>query len=277
MPDFAITIGRKDKHDAFVERHREFFARYPSLKTAETAAFDRTLASTGNLDPIIFYLGIRCADDFVAITLLAAHDLGLAATALVRGMYERVVTAVYLHNHPDEVQEFADFDIVQTNRLIKSITKAIGIPAGLEEAFARNAEEYERVKSRYEVTVCKACDTTRVGPTWSKLDFVSMASTLPNLGDLLPFAYYLPLSQAHSTLKSITALLEETGGQPTFRADHTKESDEAFRTAHLLLMHVLQLQADHFGTPEIKAAVDHALQDYLEIWPGRHTAREAGA
>src|SRR5262245_8609795 len=131
MSDFDITIGRKDKHDAFVERHREFFARYPSLIAAETAAFDRTLAATGNLDPIIFYLGIRCADDFVAITLLAAHGLGLAATALVRGMYERVVTAVYLHHHPDEVQEFADFDIVQTHRLISSITKTMGVPTGL--------------------------------------------------------------------------------------------------------------------------------------------------
>jgi hypothetical protein len=261
-----ITIGSKEKHDAFVIRHEEFFNRFPNLLAAEEAALGRTLNANPGLDPILFYLGTRCKEDFTAITLLAAHGLGLSATSLIRGMYERVVTAVYLHNNPKDWQLFADFDVIQKRRAALAIKETIGIDPHHTKRLEDLEAEYALLKTKYEVSVCKTCDTTRVGPSWHKLDFVTMAKSLPYLRELLVPGYYVPLSQAHSTLRSVASQIEERGDGITFRTDYTEECDRAFKLAHQLLLHILQLQADHFKIPEIDARVTTALHDYTAIW-----------
>src|SRR3954469_6231764 len=99
------------------------------LLDAEEVVFGRTLNSDKLDEVLIFYSGIRCAEDFIAVTLLAAHGFGLDALALVRGMFERAVTAGYLRLHPEEAQAFADFDIVQRHRAAQAISETLGIEA----------------------------------------------------------------------------------------------------------------------------------------------------
>jgi hypothetical protein len=43
------------------------------------------------------------------IVLLATHGYGIGAMKLLRPLYERVVSALYLMDHPDEVRDFADY------------------------------------------------------------------------------------------------------------------------------------------------------------------------
>lgn len=261
-----ITIGRKDKHDAFITRHQKFFDRFPNLLKAEEVALGRTLNAKPGIDPIIFYLGIRCAEDFTAVTLLAAHGLGLSATSMIRGMYERSVTAAYLHENPKDWQLFADFDVVQKRRAAQAIKETIGFDPDDQKRHEDLEAEYAKIKSQYEVKVCKTCKTTRVGTSWHKLDLVTMAKSLPNLRELVVPGYYIPLSQAHSTFKSIASLIEEKDGNILFKNDYSEECDRAFKLAHLLMIHVLQVQADHFKIPEIEAWVKAAVDDYVAIW-----------
>lgn len=273
----TVRIGRADKHDAFVQRNKSFFERMEQLLDAEEVIFGRTLESDKVDEVIIFYSGIRCAEDFIAITLLAAHGFGLDAIALVRGMFERAVTAAYLHLHPDEAQAFADFDIVQRHRAAQAISETLGVDAENEAGFAELRKDYQEVKKRFEVTDCSDCGTKRVGPSWSKLDFVSMAKGLPQFRELVVEGYYIPLSQAHSTLKSVTALLDFSNGEPEFRKEHRVEADRAFQIAHRILIRVMQTQAEHFPTSAIREAVERSVVDYHEIWPDEKRLDQTGA
>jgi hypothetical protein len=50
------------------------------------------------------------------------------------------------------------------------------------------------------IPVCDHPDAKmRLNQTWNKLDFVSMAKTTGDLGDLIIPGYYLPLRHAHPT------------------------------------------------------------------------------
>lgn len=273
----VATIGSKEKHDAFLKRHEKFFDHFQSILDFEKVAFDRSVSNAKFADPIIFYLGIRILGDFMAIMLLAAYGHGLSALALLRGMYERVVTAAYLRDYPDEAELFADYDFVQRYKTAQQIKETIGVDPEGDAAFSELQNEYEQVKNKYEVPLCKQCGTTRVNHTWNKLDIVAMAHQSPPLQDLVVPAYYVPLGQAHATLKSISAYLKEENGRFVFQVDHSDQADQAFRAAHLLLMHSFQIQAQHFKIPEIEKAFDQAMADYRAVWEHEETATEAGS
>jgi hypothetical protein len=262
----GISVGYIEKQTTFAERHRVFFERRANLMMAINTAFDRTLEAVGNHDPLIFYLGMRAVDDFEAVAILAANDLALPAQAVLRGMYERLVTIAHLHSNPSDATDFAEFDYVQRRKLAKAMRDALGYspedPATLEE-FER---EYQRVKARYEVS-CEKCGTKRMGPSWSKLDFVTQTKRQPLFAPYIAHAYYLPLLQAHSTLRSASSQLQVKDGQLSFITDRRDLSDEVFRLAYVLLLNGLATQEEHFHTPGLSEALEVAIADHIAIYP----------
>jgi hypothetical protein len=261
-------VGFLPKQTAFSERHEAFFESFPRLNAAIDAAFDRTITGNGPLHPAVFYLGIRTVDDFLAILVLCANDLALPAQGLIRSMYERVVTAAHLHANPDDAGDFAEFEVIERRRAAQQLKEAIGIPPELEASFQQIEEEYQRVKSRFETNL------GRIRQRWSKTSFVELAKNQERLAELLVYAYYVPLQQAHSTLRSATAVLHEADGTFALRTDFTELSDEVFRLAYLLLIHALAIQAQHFAEPAIEAAVERAADDYLTIYSAKDAASD---
>ncbi len=61
------------------------------------------------LEIAVFGLAHQAADDFYDVVLLGTHGYGIGAQKLLRPLYERVVSALYLIEHPDEVQYFNDY------------------------------------------------------------------------------------------------------------------------------------------------------------------------
>jgi hypothetical protein len=259
-------IGYVDRQTAFAKRHAAFFSRFSHLMEAINTAFDRTITATGALDPVIFYLGIRVVDDFEAIVVTTANDLALPAQSLLRGMYERIVTMSHLHHHPDDVTAFAEYDYVQRRRVAFAIRDTLGVSPEQDSSMEELEREYQRVKDRY-LVACEKCGHQRVGPSWTKLDFVSMAKQQEHFADCLVHAYYLPLLQAHSTLRSASAVFEVKDGKPVFRSNHIQLSDEVFRLAYVLVLGSLQLQLDHFNPSGLAMALQIAINDHLEIYP----------
>lgn len=258
-------VGSPDNHDAFVLRHATFFETVTTLHEAEDAAFNRDLNEPSDLDRIVFYFGIRTAQDFAAITLLASQGLGLPATALLRGMYERVVIATYLRKHPNEASSFLSFDVVQSRRALNRLRESYEFTDDEQVAYEAVVKRFEEVKDQYQSPPCSTCGK-RPMENWTKTDFVTMAKSLEPLGELLVPAYYVSLAQAHATAKSIDSLLRVEGDEIGFREDYTEECDCAFQLAHLLTIHALQLQVEYFGSDAVRAAVARALHDYQAVW-----------
>ena len=263
----TASFGFGDRQRAFQDRHVAFFERFERLREAVNDVFNRTITADELVDPIVFYLGSRAIDDFLGVLILSANDNALSATALLRGMYERVVTARYLHDHPQEAEAFLDFDVVQQRRTAQQIRRTFPAASVPEDEFRQLEERYQGVKDKFLVK-CDNCGHPRIGPTWSKLDFVSLAGKTGELGDLIVPGYYWPTAQAHATLRSVESLLEQRPGEPpALKLEHFAESDQAFKLAHLLLLHVLQVQFDHFRLPMLERALEVVSGDYLIVYP----------
>lgn len=79
---------------------------------------------------------------------------------------------------------------------------------------------------------------------------VAMAKKTP-LGKLIVPGYYVPLRQAHATVGSMMARLEDSpgGGLAFIARAQRKEADQAVKVALAILIEVFQVQNDRFKDP----------------------------
>jgi hypothetical protein len=273
----TFEIGNQEQQQRFREEHQLFLEKLPSLLDAANAAFARQVTLATVTDRLVFSLGSSCAEDFGEILLLCGNGYGIGAKKILRGMYERAVTAWHLHNHPEEAENFVDFGWVREYQFMKKLKEAFGeklfddhpdCRKNFEEARAK----YEKGKQKFTVSVCKKCGTTRLNHTWTKLDFVTMARKVKSLGEpsIIMAAYHDPTQQAHATMGALLAKMKQrpTGGV-AFGQDLERE-EQAVKgvlvTAHGALLSVLDLQFDHFELTTLEQPLRRCVQDFNEIW-----------
>jgi hypothetical protein len=271
-----LVIGYEKEWRDFEKRHALFLERFPRLLTAIETAFLRTAHFSEAIDKFVFMYGRLCCEDFAEVLLCCGNGYGQAAMKLVRGLYERAVTLLYLQDHPEDVEDFLDYHHVSQRKLLVAIRETMGANV-IPQAIADDVEQnYEAVKDRFTVPDCKVCGTTRLNHTWhKKLDLVSMAKKT-TLGQLIVPGYFLPMRQAHSTVASLLSRLEETesggvGFLPTAQRD---SADEALLTAHNIILQVLGVQVERFKVANLKEQLETCMQDLLDILQDRTEARK---
>ncbi len=277
MPN-KLIFGYPDQWEAFERRNAKFIERFPALDHALKMTFVREFTTNTPAERAIHFLGRLCIEDFMELLSLAANGYGIGALKLLRGLYERVVTASYLANNPDEADLFLEFRFISRHRALQAYVTA-GKPGKEWLDRAEEArQEFERVKGKFEIDDCKKCGTKRTNHTWSKLDFVSMAKTT-DLGKLLANAYYEPLNHAHSTFEAVMLRLKrspsdqilfESGPQP-------KEADRALMVAHAVMVELIGVQARFFKLPELVKVYEQCARDHVEIWSNRRIAVDPNA
>ena len=120
----------------------------------------------------------------------------------------------------------------------------------------------------------KTCEEKRVGYTWNRLDFVSMAKTTGAIGSLVVPGYFVPLRHVHSTYRAMTERLEVTGKQVGFqRESQPEEADQALMTAHNCLLAALEVQEERFKIEGLKAAIQNGVRDWALVWSPESLAR----
>jgi hypothetical protein len=174
-----IEIGSSTAVALFRERHRHFFEQSAILERALSLAFARAFGASDPVGTVIFFLGSRCASDFREI-LLAANGNGWGATAHLRGMFERCVTAAYIHENPSVAQDFIDSDYIRRWKVAQAIEKVFELPPEEKQRKEDLKASAEKVKDKF-ITDCAKCGTKRPNHTWSKLDMVSMAAKVQKM------------------------------------------------------------------------------------------------
>jgi hypothetical protein len=269
----TLIFGYPDQWEDFEKRNARFIASFPALKHALDVAFVREFTTTTPAETAIHFLGRLCIEDFMELICLAANGYGIGALKILRGLYERVVTASYLADNPDEADLFLDFRFVSRHKDLQAYL-AGGTPdqKWLDQA-EKAKKDFEKVKEKFEVDNCKECGTKRTNHTWCKFDFVSMAKRTA-LGKLLAQAYYVPLNHAHSTSRAVTARLKlspsnqilfESGPQPN-------DADEALKVAHAVMIELIGVQARFFKMPELEKLYEGCALDHIEIWSSSNIA-----
>src|ERR1700744_3384062 len=104
-----IQYGFPEDWVRFAGRRSEFTKRFGNLADAVDAAFTRIHENTSNAEKLVYFLGRTAIEDFMEILLLCGNGYGIGAQKLLRGQYERVVTAAYVLEHPDKALDFIDY------------------------------------------------------------------------------------------------------------------------------------------------------------------------
>ncbi|HXM23036.1 MAG TPA: DUF5677 domain-containing protein [Terriglobales bacterium] len=272
------AFGFADEVIKFDQRHPLYRARMSRLAAAIDLAFTRIQPTTTPEEKFVYFYGTLVAEDFMEIYLVAVNGYGAAATKLLRSMYEHTVTLRYLHDHPDEVGAFIEYNRVQEYKLMQPILDTFGADALPPETIAEVKRKYEEVKEQFMVTDCKKCGTKKVNHTWSKLHFAAMAKKSGVLGTVLVPGYFLPLRHAHSTFAAMTDRMKNNDGLLSFhRESQPKLADDALRMAHNCLLMSLEIQDERFKIAGLKAAIENCVRDWAEIWaPDAPFLKDAG-
>ncbi len=273
-----LDLGFAEEYREFARRHSAFLEQFPNLESALKIAFNREGNMAEPADKVVFFSGRLCIEDFMEILLLCGNGYGVGALKILRGMYERAVTARYLHMHPEEADNFLDFHWVSQRKLARAIQATFGENVLAKEKLEEVEAKYNEVRERFTVTDCKKCNTKRLNYTWSKLDFVSMSHGAGSIGDLIVPGYYIPTRQGHSTAGAILSRLKEseTGGLEFDGTPQRDEADIALITAHALLLNVIDLQKEHFKLTALEKPLQTCSQDFLEICKRQQKQVESG-
>jgi|SRR5579859_958492 len=269
-----LIFGFRGEWRDFHQRHALFLERFHHLQEALDTTFLRTGHFAEAIDKFIFMYGRLCCEDFFEILLCSGNGYGQAATKLVRGLYERAVTLLYLQEHPEYMEDFLDFHHISQRKLLLAIKETMGGDVIPEEVSADVEQRYQELKEKFMVTHCATCGTKRLNHTWNKLDFVATAKKT-TLWQIIVPGYYLPLRQAHSTVGSLFSRLEETEGGgvgfiPTAQRD---AADDALAMAHNILLLVLGVQEERFKVPNLKEQLAVCKQDLMDILKSSIDAR----
>jgi hypothetical protein len=268
MEQRDVIFGFQEQWQAFQARNDKFLSVYPNLEQALNIAFVREASFSKPEERVVFALGRVCVEDFLEVLLLAGNGYGIGAQKILRGLYERAVTMMFLSENPGDVAAFLNFHSVAQRRLLMAVQQTFGQDVVPKRDADRTESEYQAIKDNYMITDCSNCGTKRLNHTWhNKLNLVAMAHKTP-LGRLIVAGYYLPMGQTHSTVRSLLSRLEESdSGGLGFKPDaQPKEADMALVTAHDIMLGVLETQKNYFKLGDLGQPLQTCLQDFLDVW-----------
>jgi hypothetical protein len=249
------------------------------MEKAMNDAFIRTCTSKGPADRVVFHLSRICAEDFNEILVLCGNGYGIAAQRLLRGMYERAVTARFISMNPELADDFVEFGWINLHKLIEPIRRIYGKDLLTAEATAdaravfaefRAGGEPRRGLAWLRFLWRRALGRVRPRSTarWSgRLSFEAMARKTKGLDRMFVNAYLIPTFEVHASAQNIFSRVEITEDGMAFDGGPQREkSDEALQWATLILLEVFALQATYFNLPRLGDQLEQLHVDFRELW-----------
>jgi hypothetical protein len=291
-----IGIGDKEAQVRFVERYKPFLSEYPELSKLLKKAFlrkldnppDKEIEAISGLpdddsrvidfdnkvfaDRIVFYLGRITVDDFSELINLVSNAQGFGAYKILRGMYERIVTAVYISKYPSEAQPFLEAEDIQNWKIWK---RALEVTPEIAAKYSPDQineleEKYKKAKAKRNESVCNKCNQPTTNEAWTRVNLADMAQKADeNLAILYGSCYLEPTLNTHATGSSLNRRIRpnntDTGW--TYRENSEEEARIALHLAHSLILRVLKLQESYFKLG-LEAEIQTRIDAFEGVWVG---------
>lgn len=297
MVEIPVGIGDAAAQRRYIEAHTAFLKEYPALRVVIERIGLRTLEppkeefdrvrDLPDDDPAVvavedkwfaeitvFGLGRIIADDFSEVLTLAGNAYGIGALKIVRGMYERLVTAAYIAKKPSEARPFIEDDAIKRWKLWQ---QALSVLPDLKDKVRKEKlneleAEYNRVRATRKVSICNKCGQPKTQEAWTRVDVATMAKEAdPNLAALYGECYLIPTFHSHATGFNLSERFQRTEGGNSYQEMSEKEANKATKLAHLLLIRHLTLQNEYFKLG-LDAEIQPRINAFVPIW-----RREDGA
>jgi hypothetical protein len=263
--DDAFIFGYPDECAAFGARNIPFMQCRENLWAAVRAADDAKFAVDGKAERNVVLLCRLAREDFMEILLLAAHGYGIGATKLLRGLYENVVTAYYLLDHPEKAQDFEDYGLILVHKLTLACEE-IGFAA--PECFGDLAR---RARDMWDARK----DLHR---HWSEGGFRGVVRSVAQVKSMLPVAYTEPSSHVHPSIEAIRQRVTIADDGTVFDGScQPREADNAMMWAHALLLHSLGIYATVGKLPELEELLTVCKSDWVDAWPNADNPGASGS
>ncbi|MDQ2921254.1 MAG: DUF5677 domain-containing protein [Acidobacteriota bacterium] len=246
----VFHFSQPNEEYLFSERNAELLSLLQNLNDALDHALSHSVVANRK-GLTIFMLARRCSIDFEEILLLASNGHGFAALGILRGMFEKLVDATYLHQHPDEVDAFWDYHLVQLEKLDYS---------DIAQKFDLN---WKIVVGQFKKPGKRG---VRTQPRWAKGNLVKTANDV-GLGVHLKHAYYLPNLSIHNSAAEIMFALEEgaNGRVTPVDSNNPKErrmADLALIQGIFLLLRMLELNVEHYSWSDSKSLLEKCVDAF---------------
>ena len=187
---------------------------------------------------------------------------------ILRGLYEGAVTLLYLSKNPDKAENFLDYMHVHRGKFLKHAKDIFTLEELklYEDQATEIQENYQRVKDKFQVYICKKCGTTRINNSWSELDTLSMAKKT-GLNVLYAPCFFNPTLHIHSTAVSLSSRLKSRadGGLTFIEGPQYNIVDFSINCAHSLIISVLTTVNDYFKMG-LQEEIEKRFEEFKTIW-----------
>ncbi|MCL4271750.1 MAG: hypothetical protein KJZ72_19480, partial [Anaerolineales bacterium] len=218
-------------------------------------AFNRQYQADNLTDSLVHDLSQEGIYRFSEIGLLCGNGQGDAAFIILRSMFEYLVTARYIHLHPEKSQDFLDYLHVHVHTVQSQIKRTYGegrLPQS--KAFEEIVEQnFSKVQERFSYK--GSGGKRRKKTSWSDKSMVDMAIEA-KLGDFIVPAYYLGIEIAHPNITKIA----------NTKKDVSEIISRALMISHRMVIELLILQHEHFGLEELVPLINQCLRDFKKVW-----------
>ena len=258
MTPLPIGVGDREEQDAFLKEHAAFLAHYPDLKKVVEATLCRTLRPPPQsevdrllkleerdpevvafenkmmADRIVFFLGRIAADDFGEILILSGNGRGIGAYKVLRGMYERIVHALYLDKNEEAARRFARQSDVYKLKLANRLAEfGVNLLADFTEQDKNDLED-------------RAKGAKKDKPLLNLSDMADAAGE--NLGPMYGPCHLEPTTHIHANAFGMERRLlrSPSGGYVYNVGDYRHHSRRALLLGHNLLIRNIHVQNSRF-------------------------------
>ena len=218
---------------------------------------------------IIFYLGRMAVDDFGEILTLAGNGRGFGAYKIVRGMYERVVTALYIEKNPAEARIFAESSaITKLNYLKRTFEASPESRSRFSDEFMAAIErDAAAAQAKRKQSICPKCRQPVTQEAWTRVSLDVMAKTAePALEVFYPQFYLEGTAQSHANMFGIERrLIRKKSGGITYKETSEEEARFAVHLGHHLMVRLLAMQNSYFALG-LDEEVKKRIEAFVAVW-----------
>jgi len=272
--DLLSSVACREELQHCRARHPHLNDALARLQTTLQQGLCRELQTTDErrlLQITLFGLAHQAADDFFDLVLLATHGYGIGAQKMLRPLYERVVSALYLIEHPEEVQDFNDYADIDAWHVLTNAKRV-----GVDPVSVMGQEKYDQLEKAYKAAEARftRSGSRRARPSWAQKDLAQRAAEVKVVGaggqtvaldKLYGACGFWPTMLLHTTNVSLEARLTPTatGGRAFIHEPTRVEADIALKCAHDLIA-LLFHKCNEFFSWDLD--VSQLAQDVLRCW-----------
>jgi hypothetical protein len=257
-------LGNPQAQADFFKRNEVLIERLKNIQAACNAA---DIIGQMNKDDMVIYCLVRLViEDFHEVMLLCANGMTTGAMKILRGMFERTVTACYLEKRPEEKEKFVNYWPVTQRKAARRVKE--DLPGALPDEMHESIEaSYEAVKELYRVPDCKKCQTTQINFSWTRKDIIAMAKAAGDFETVIHFAYYAPMTETHANMGAILRRVKFDETTNSFWYEYGVKPQEESNTlicANYLLLRALEVFRSKFELDALKGPIEQCASDYIE-------------